>query len=55
MLSRGTRSPSIPLKKAKEGEKKAPETRATEKKTETKDSKPADTAKPAAKEKKKSA
>ena len=42
-------------KKAQESEKKAPETGATEKKTETKDSKPAEQAKPAAKDKKKSA
>jgi predicted nucleic acid-binding Zn ribbon protein len=42
-------------KKAQESEKKAPETTATGKKTETKDSKPTEKAKPAAKDKKKSA
>ncbi len=42
-------------KKAQESEKKAPEAAATEKKTEAKDSKPAETAKPIAKDKKKSA
>jgi len=42
-------------KKGQESEKKAPEPVATEKKTEAKDSKPAEKDKPAAKDKKKSA
>jgi len=42
-------------KKGSESEKKAPVTPASEKKTETQESKPAEKAKPAAKDKKKSA
>lgn len=42
-------------KKGSEGEKKTPVTPASEKKTETKDSTPAESPKPAAKDKKKSA